>query len=68
MYVTLTTLAHGRFEDNAFMLRPPGRSVPFLLTEGSPHASPEEAYRVFSESLRVEDLSLYRSGAAELFV
>merc|ERR1712176_672898 len=29
MYVTLTTLAHGRFEDNAFLLHPPGRAVMF---------------------------------------
>merc|ERR1712070_1039542 len=59
MYVTLTTLAHGRFEDNAFLLLPPGRKVKFLLASPSPHGSTEEAFKSFKQSLRVEDVSLY---------
>lgn len=59
MYVTLTTLAHGRFEDNAFLLRPPGRQVKFLLFEPSPHDSRDAAFQKFQASLRVEDVSLY---------
>merc|ERR1712046_250567 len=59
MYVTLTTLAHGRFEDNAFLLRPPGRRVKFLVAEPSPHKSLDEAFASFQASLRVEDLSEY---------
>merc|ERR1712070_76478 len=64
MYVTLTTLAHGRFEDNAFMLRPPGRKVKFLLASPSPHSSTEEAFKSFKQSLRVEDVSLYHQPTA----
>jgi hypothetical protein len=60
MYVTLTTLAHGHFEDNAFMLRPPGRKVKFLLASPSPHGSMDEAFKSFKQSLRVEDVSLYQ--------
>lgn len=62
MYVTLTTRAHGRFEDNAFLLRPPGRQVKFLPEYGlrSP-VSTEADFKLFSESLRVEDVSTYRS-------
>lgn len=59
MYVTLTTLAHGRFEDNAFLLRPPGRKVKFLVADPSPHASQDEAFEKFQASLRVEDASAY---------
>lgn len=71
MYVTLTTLAHGRFEDNAFLLRPPGRKVKFLIAEPSPHTSLDEAFASFQASLRVEDLSEYApppSQSSELVV
>lgn len=59
MYVTLTTLAHGRFEDNSFLLLPPGRDVKFFPASPSPHESMEECYRTFAGSLRVEDVSAY---------
>merc|ERR1719199_983841 len=59
MYVTLTTLAHGRFEDNSFLLLPPGRDVKFLASSPSPHKTTEECYSVFADSLRVEDVSSY---------
>ena len=53
MYVTLTTAAHGRFEDNAFLLAAPyTRLVQFLP------AVPGQA-AAFVASLRVEDLSTY---------
>jgi len=39
VFVTLTTLAHGRFEDNAFLLRPPGRKVAFQLAVPYPTAA-----------------------------
>eukprot|EP01050_Picozoa_sp_SAG11_P014088 SAG11_NODE_1701_length_4423_cov_2.759713_3_plen_189_part_00 len=56
MYVTLTTLASGRFEDNAMLVLPPGREVGFI-----PTAPPDDAaFALFESSLRVEDLSLYR--------
>jgi len=69
MYVTLTTLAHGRFEDNAFLLLPPGRKVKFLPASPSPHSSTEDVFKSFKHSLRVEDVSLYQQTAAgELIV
>lgn len=67
VFVTLTTLAHGRFEDNAFLLRPPGRIVHFLPLDASPHEH-EEAFEVFSQSLRVEDVSMYRTLPDRQFV
>merc|ERR1712070_627375 len=65
MYVTLTTLAHGHFEDNAFLLLPPGRKVKFLLASPSPHGSTEEAFKSFKQSLRVEDVSVYQQAVSE---
>jgi len=59
MYVTLTTLAHGRFEDNSFLLRPPGRAVKFIPASPSPHGSVEAGYKSFTTSVRVEDVSAY---------
>jgi hypothetical protein len=60
MYVTLTTLAHGRFEDNSFLVLPPGRDVKFYPQE-SPHQSLGECRSAFATSLRVEDVSAYRT-------
>ena len=69
VFVTLTTLAHGRFQDNAFLLRPPGRKVAFELASPYPARDPasshpiggvgDEAWAAFSASLRVEDASAY---------
>eukprot|EP00040_Diaphanoeca_grandis_P034655 m.215991 g.215991 ORF g.215991 m.215991 type:complete len:1074 (-) comp33200_c0_seq2:397-3618(-) len=59
MYVTLTTLAHGRFSDNALLVRPPGVAIAFELAVPSPHASAEDAWSAFSSSVRVEDVSTY---------
>jgi len=61
MYVTLTTLAHGRFEDNSFLLLPPGREIKFLPVDPSPHKSPEECWKSFESSVRVEDVSTYQA-------
>lgn len=59
MYVTLTTLAHGNFEDNSFLLLPPGRRIKFNPVSPSPHGSTQAAYESFADSLRVEDVSAY---------
>lgn len=59
VYVTLTTLAHGSFEDNAFLLLPPGRAIKFIPSASSPHSN-ETAFELFQKSLRVEDVSLYK--------
>lgn len=60
MFATLTTLAHGRFDDNAVLLRPPGRNITFHLAEPSPHESAEAAWQAFSQSIRVEDVAAYQ--------
>ena len=54
----------GRFEDNAFLLLPPGRTVGFVPTPraGTAELLSGEAFRVFGESLRVEDVSTYMHG------
>ena len=54
----------GRFEDNAFLLLPPGRTVGFVPTPRAATAEllGDEAFRVFGESLRVEDVSTYMHG------
>ena len=59
IFVTLTTLAHGRFDDNAFFSPPPGRLVAFKVSTLAPYASEDEAWLAFSRSLRVEDASAY---------
>ena len=47
----------GRFEDNAFLLLPPGRTVGFVPTPraGAAELLGDEAFGVFAASLRVED-------------
>ena len=54
----------GRFEDNAFLLLPPGRTVGFVPTPraGTAELLGDEAFGVFAESLRVEDVSTYMHG------
>merc|ERR1712039_272143 len=37
VYVTLTTLAHDVFEDNSFLVRPPGRNIKFTPMQPSRH-------------------------------
>lgn len=49
LYVVLTTAAHGRFEDNAFLLKPGSRSLAFV-----PFAEGQED--VLRDTLRVEHL------------
>jgi hypothetical protein len=58
LYVVLTTLAPGRFEENAFVMRPnEHKQVSFAtLTKGS-----AVDLAMLRESLRVEHLSLYAS-------
>lgn len=55
VYVLLSTLASGRFEDNAFLTLPPGRLVHFV-----PTAHEELKFERFAESLRVEDVSTHQ--------
>lgn len=62
VYVTLTTLAHGVFEDNSFLVHPPGRDVKFTPMQPSKHTM-QETQNLFASSLRVEDVSKYRSSA-----
>merc|ERR1712100_854555 len=64
MYVTLTTLAHGHFEDNSFLLLPPGRDVKFIPASPSPHKSTADCFRTFADSVRVEDVSAYATAAS----
>ena len=54
----------GRFEDNAFLLLPPGRTVGFVPTPraGAAELLGDEAFGVFAASLRVEDVSTYMHG------
>jgi hypothetical protein len=54
LWVTLTTLAHGRFTDNAFFLPATTKTVQFV-----PFLSTTPA--TLQSSLRIEDLSMYRS-------
>eukprot|EP00912_Choanoflagellata_sp_UC4_P002006 UC4_evm3s1289 len=61
VFVTLTTLAHGRFTDNIFLMTPGERKVGFIPAQPSPHKSEQELLNVFTNSLRVEDISSYRS-------
>ncbi len=51
-YVTLTTLAAGRFSDNAFFLLPGDTTVSFLPWQ-------EDQYEVLVQSLRVEHVASY---------
>jgi hypothetical protein len=49
VYVVLTTLAHGRFSDNALLLLPPSLEVSFLFF-GEPNL------QLLAGTIRVEDL------------
>eukprot|EP00117_Sycon_ciliatum_P026411 scpid28634/ scgid21686/ Beta-mannosidase; Lysosomal beta A mannosidase; Mannanase len=53
MYVTVTTLAAGRFSDNALLLLPAGKTVQFLPFSDTVDMS------LLQSSIRVEDISLY---------
>ena len=53
MYVVLTTRAHGRFSDNAFVLLPGQRVVQFISFDGPDLAK-------LTVTLRVEHLAMYR--------
>ena len=55
VYVLLSTLASGRFEDNAFLTLPPGRLVRFV-----PTVHQEVEFEQFAQSLRVEDVSRHQ--------
>ena len=56
LYVTLTTAADGHFDANAVLVRPPGRSFRFVPSGNRS----EEAFNLFKQSLRVEDVATYR--------
>eukprot|EP00041_Stephanoeca_diplocostata_P018438 m.386266 g.386266 ORF g.386266 m.386266 type:complete len:244 (+) comp21014_c0_seq5:68-799(+) len=61
VYATVTTLADGFFAENAGLVHPPGKRVPFIgaTTLGSNYNCSSDAFKVFSSSLRVEDVSTY---------
>jgi beta-mannosidase len=54
MFVTLTTLAHGRFSDNAFIMPAGSRSLTFIPFGGYP-----TDLKLLRATLREEDLSTY---------
>jgi hypothetical protein len=55
--VTLTTLAQGRFSNNAFFLPATTKTIQFLPF--SP-ATASDDLQVLQASLRIEDFSMYR--------
>ena len=61
MYATLTTLAHGTFGSNAVLFKPPSMRIKFFpIISNLTHPTLDGAFQMFKESLRVEDVSLYR--------
>ena len=56
LYVVLTTLAHGRFSDNAMLVLPPGQTVLFY-----PFGALD--LPLLTSSLRVEHLAAMQYGA-----
>eukprot|EP00038_Savillea_parva_P004143 m.134586 g.134586 ORF g.134586 m.134586 type:complete len:1103 (-) comp11390_c0_seq3:144-3452(-) len=58
LWVTLTTLAQGRFSDNAFFLPATTKTVQFIPFSASTSGSDLD---VLKSSLRVEDYSMYKS-------
>lgn len=66
VFVTLTTLAQGRFSDNCFLLPATTRTVQFIpfAVDGAPGVSDrvvtgDDYVRDLKSSIRVEDLSMY---------
>jgi hypothetical protein len=57
LWVTLTTLAQGRFSDNAFFLPATTKTVKFMPFSPSTAMNDHDA---LTASLRVEDFSMYR--------
>ena len=57
LWVTLTTLAQGRFSDNIFFLPATTKTIKFMPFSPSTAASDYDALKT---SLRVEDFSMYR--------
>ena len=57
LWVTLTTLAQGRFSDNVFFLPATTKTVQFIPFSSSTAA---DDHRSLTASLRVEDFSMYR--------
>jgi len=53
LFVTLTTLEHGRFSDNAMLVVPPSRHVKFIPFR------PNANLALLRETLRIEDTSAY---------
>ncbi|CAE8627680.1 unnamed protein product [Polarella glacialis] len=62
LYVTLTTLAQGRFSDNAFFLEKGSRKVIHFLPFGKLELD------TLKQSLRCEDLSMYKQRKEETIV
>ena len=57
VWVTLTTLAQGRFSDNAFFLPATKKTIRFVPFSPSTAA---DDHHVLRASLRIEDFSMYR--------
>lgn len=57
VWVTLTTLAQGRFSDNAFFLPATKKTIQFIPFSPSTAA---DDHHVLQASLRIEDFSMYR--------
>ena len=57
LWVTLTTLAQGRFSDNVFFLPATTKTVQFMPF--SPSTASDD-YAMLNASLRIEDFSMYR--------
>lgn len=57
LWVTLTTLAQGRFSDNAFFLPAGTRKIQFM--PNSPSTAKDDL-RTLKATLRIEDFSMYR--------
>jgi len=65
VYVTLTTLAHGRFSDNAFAMSPGRGTVKFIPFGSSSHLNSIDLLR---RSLRVEHLEMYQQPPAVISI
>ena len=63
LWVTLTSLAQGRFSDNAFFLPATSKTVRFVPFSSNASAVADNMAALIT-SLRVEDYSMYRSMVA----
>ena len=59
LFVTLTTQAHGRFSNNAFLMEGYQNDSIFFLPYYDMYDGVDDVTRDLQNSLRIEDLSLY---------